>query len=134
MIDFKTVYDEATKKKFFVVSVKLVDEKPDFNGTTYYTIDLSPCDEDNIPCLYDVPVMVDHSGTETEFFAPTLESAIHSNTGSYDFNSAPSHLISAKLNGDTLNISEHTPKYTDSPNYKAGFKAGVITRHKKGVK
>lgn len=105
MIGFKTVYDVTTEAEFFVASASLTDEKYNPNGENMYRVDLIPFDEENIPCLYNVPLMVDYSSGKAEYCLPLLEDVICSGMDSYDFDNMATHsLISAEIKEDMLNI------------------------------
>ena len=109
MIGFKTVYDVTTEAEFFVSSASLTDEMPNPQGENMYTIDLIPFDDENIPCLYNVPLMVDYSSGKAEYCLPVLEDVICSGVGCYDFDQLTScKLVSVELDGDMINIPLNT--------------------------
>ena len=106
MIGFKTVCDKATNTEFFVASVTMDSEMPDLSGKTMYRIDLIPFDENNAPCLYNVPLVVDCTGNKTECCLPVLEDIINSGTGCYDFMKVDCYnLFGHILNSDMLTIA-----------------------------
>lgn len=105
MIGFKTVYDVTTEAEFFVSSATLTDETYDPKGENMYQVDLMPFDEDNLPCFYNVPLMVDYSNGTPEYNIPDLSEYIDISDGSYNFDDLKIRkCISAELDGDMLNI------------------------------
>lgn len=109
MIGFKTVYDVTTEAEFFVSSASLTDEMPNPQGGNMYNIDLIPFDGKNVPCLYNVPLLIDHSSGTTEYFLPVIEDIINSGAGCYDFDQSTGYeLVSMELDGDMINIPLNT--------------------------
>lgn len=109
MIGFKTVYDVTTEAEFWVATASFTDEMPNPQGENMYTIDLIPFDDENIPCLYNVPLLIDYSSSKAEYCLPVLEDVICSGVGCYDFDELTSYnLVSVELDGDMINIPLNT--------------------------
>lgn len=109
MIGFKTVYDVTTEAEFWVATASFTDEMPNPQGENMYTIDLIPFDGENIPCLYNVPLLIDYSSGKAEYCLPVLEDVICSGVGCYYFDQLTScKLVSVELDGDMINIPLNT--------------------------
>lgn len=112
---FYTIYDAATKTKFFIAAMSLADEKPDAESATMYKIDLAPLDDDEKPELYNVPFLVDRTNGKTEFCMPVLTNAIISGRkGIYDFNQMPCHALAVATLYNNMLIAPHDEKFFDA--------------------
>jgi hypothetical protein len=100
MIGFKTLYDEATEAEYFVSSASLTDEAYNPQGKNMYQVDLTPFD-DCTPCLYNVPLMIDHASNE--YYMPELSDIIYGDDYTYDFNSVSKHnLVNVSIDDDMI--------------------------------
>lgn len=109
MIGFKTVYDVTTEAEFWVATASFTDEMPNPQGENMYIIDLIPFDGENVPCLYNVPLLIDYSSGIAEYCLPVLEDIINSGAGCYDFDQSTGYeLVSMELDGDMINIPLNT--------------------------